>query len=202
MAGPMTIATKTNRDSCSTGALPFVVLVLGLLLATSARAQDANMEYQISPEDVLEISVWKEADLQREVVVRPDGGISFPLAGDLMAAGKTPRQLESDLTERLQKYIPDAVVTVSVLEVRGMRVYVSGKVRNPGQFTVGRYVDVLQAITLAGGLTPFADQNDIHVIRRTDSGEQVFEFDYGAVHRGRKLDQNIILQSDDIVVVP
>jgi len=134
--------------------------------------------------------------------VRPDGGVSFPLAGDMQAAGKTPKALESLITERLQTYIPDAVVTVSVIELRGLRVYVTGKVRNPGQFVVGRYVDVLQAIALAGGLTPFANDNNIHVIRRTQDGELVFDFDHGAVQRGKRLEQNILLESDDIVVVP
>ena len=187
--------------------MPALMLALIALLSTlggnawSAERQ-AMPEYRISPEDVLEVSVWKEPDLQREVIVRPDGGISFPLAGDMQAAGKTPKELESAITERLKTYIPDAVVTVSVMELRGLRIYVSGKVRNPGQFTVGRYIDVLQAISLAGGLTPFADDNNIHVIRRTSDGEQVFEFDYNAVHRGRNLEQNILLESDDIVVVP
>lgn len=180
----------------------WLLVALFALVSQPGQAQDARPDYRISPEDVLEISVWREDDLQREVIVRPDGGISFPLAGDVQAAGKTPKQLEADITARLQTYIPDAVVTVSVVELRGLRVYVSGKVQNPGQFTVGRYIDVLQAITLAGGLTPFADQNGIHVIRRTADGEQVFDFDYRAVQRGRKLEQNILLQSDDIVVVP
>ena len=183
-------------------ACAWMVAALFALVAQPAAAQDGRPDYRISPEDVLEISVWREEDLQREVIVRPDGGISFPLAGDVRAAGKTPKELEADITTKLQTYIPDAVVTVSVVELRGLRVYVSGKVQNPGQFVVGRYIDVLQAITLAGGLTPFADQDGIHVIRRTADGEQVFEFDYAAVQRGRKLDQNILLQSDDIVVVP
>jgi len=180
----------------------WVIAMLVALSAPSAFGQDGPPGYRISPEDVLEISVWKEEDLQREVIVRPDGGISFPLVGDIQAAGKTTEELQQDITGSLETYIPDAVVTVSVVELRGMRVYVSGKVRNPGQFVVGRYIDVLQAITLAGGLTPFADQNDIHVIRRTEQGEQVFDFDYKAVQRGRKLEQNIRLESDDIVVVP
>ena len=103
---------------------------------------------------------------------------------------------------RLQEYIPDAVVTVSVLEIRGLRIYVSGNVTSPGQYTVGRYVDVLQAITLAGGLNPFADRNSIRVIRRKDGGEEVFRFNYGQVQRGVNLEQNILLQPDDVVVVP
>ncbi len=216
MAGPtMTsshteIATPRGRRRGSRALRRLVVpsyllLFAGFLLAgwPSAYADESQqLDYRISPEDVLDISVWKEDDLKRQVVVRPDGGISFPLAGDMEAAGKTPTQLQAEITDRIRKYVPDAVVTVSVVEVKGMRIYVSGKVRNPGQFTVGRYVDVLQAITLAGGLTPFADENNIHVIRRGKDGEKVFNFNYAAVHRGRKLEENIRLQSDDIVVVP
>ena len=168
----------------------------------SGQAVTPPPEYEISAEDVLDISVWREPDLQRQVIVRPDGGISFPLVGDIEAAGKTPAQLQDDLVARLETYIPDAVVTVSVVELRGLRIYVTGKVRNPGQFLVGRYVDVLQAITLAGGLTPFANQRDITIRRREGGREVVYEFDYAEVERGRNLSQNIQLRADDVVVVP
>lgn len=179
------------------------MFAINMWFAPSALAESATIpDYRISAEDVLEISVWKEPDLQRQVIVRPDGGISFPLVGDLVAAGQTPEELVQAITDRLDRFIPDAVVTVSVIELKGLRIYVSGKVRNPGQFLVGRYVDVLQAITLAGGLTPFADENGIQVIRRTDAGEEIFKFNYARVKRGRDLAQNIMLQADDVVVVP
>lgn len=180
-----------------------VATVFVLLLGAAPHGWSAGMpDYRISPEDLLEISVWKEEDLQKEVIVRPDGGISFPLAGNVQAAGLTPHELERAISQGLQEFIPDAVVTVSVQEIRGLRIYVSGNVTSPGQYTVGRYVDVLQAITLAGGLTPFADRNGIRVIRRKDGGEQVFKFNYGQVQKGVKLEQNILLQPDDVVVVP
>ncbi len=169
---------------------------------TGASAEGAPPEYRISAEDVLGVTVWKEEGLDQKVVVRPDGGFSFPLAGDVQAAGKTPKEVEADIAARLARFIPDAVVTVSVLELKGLRIYVNGKVRTPGQYTVGRYVDVLQAITLAGGLTPFANEGDIRILRRENGKEVVFDFDYGQVQRGRKLEQNIILQADDVVVVP
>lgn len=172
--------------------------------ATPAResAAQAPPDYRISPEDLLDISVWREPDLQKQVVVRPDGGISFPLVGDIQAAGKTPNQLAEEMATELQAFIPDAVVTVSLAELRGLRIYVSGSVEKPGQYTVGRYVDVLQAISLAGGLTPFANERAIKVIRREGGRERVFDFDYRAVQRGQNLDQNIMLQPDDVVVVP
>ncbi len=184
-------------------ALALVVMVVtGTTLAAEPTPTKDSPPYRISPEDVLEISVWGEEDLQRQVVVRPDGGVSFPLAGNVQAAGKTTEELEAAITERLQTYIPDAVVTASVQELNGLRIYVSGNVESPGQYTVGRYVDVLQAITLAGGLTPFADAGDIRILRREDGREQVYHFNYRDVQRGRNLEQNILLQPDDVVMVP
>jgi polysaccharide export outer membrane protein len=158
--------------------------------------------YQIGPEDVLHISVWKEEELNREVLVRPDGGISFPLAGNMQAAGKTIQELTKELTGRIQRYIPDAVVTVTVGKVSGYDIFVIGKVQKPGQYTLGQYVDVLQALTLAGGLTPFASEDNIRIQRRESGKVLVFPFEYSDIQKGRKLHQNIILQSGDVVVVP
>lgn len=159
-------------------------------------------DYKIGPEDVLEVSVWKEEELQREVLVRPDGGISFPLAGDVQVEGKTPLEVEQEITTRVQKYIPEAVVTVSVKKVSGYTIFVNGKVKQPGKFVVGRYMDVMQAITLAGGLDTFADEDKIKVIRRQNGKQVVHQFKYNEVKKGNNLDQNIILQSGDVVVVP
>lgn len=165
-------------------------------------SQQLTRDYRIGPEDMLEISVWKEEELQREVLVRPDGGISFPLAGDIRVAGKTPQEVEAVITEKLQRYIPDAVVTVSVTELTGHRIYVAGRVENPGQYVVGRYVDVLQALTLAGGLTPFAKEKEIKVLRREAGKEIVYPFNYDEVKEGTHLEQNMVLRNDDVVVVP
>ncbi len=172
----------------------------GAIEQTSVDANEPG--YFISPEDLLFISVWQEPELQREVRVRPDGGISFPLAGNVDVAGKTVEMVTDIITERVQKYIPAAVVTVSVQEVAGYSIFVIGQVNEPGQFTLGRYVDVIQALTLAGGLTPFANGDAITIRRRTPNGEIVMPFDYGAVRAGRNMEQNVILQSGDTVVVP
>lgn len=185
-----------------------LLLSVILLFSSSVFAADvdtgkyANQEYRIGPEDVLMISVWKEPDLQREVLVRPDGGITFPLAGDIIAAGKTPKELQDEITSRIKTYIPGAVVTVSVTKLTGLRIYVIGKVKNPGQFVIGRYVDVLQALTLAGGITPYASEKNIKVLRRRDGKEITMPFNYSAVKDGRNLEQNIQLENDDVVVVP
>lgn len=167
-----------------------------------AREPGSTREYRLGPEDVLEISVWREEDLHREVLVRPDGGISFPLAGNLRVAGMTVEEVRQALTRRIREYIPDALVNVSVRQVAGYRIYVLGQVNAPGQYAVGRYVDVAQALTLAGGLTPYAAAGRISVIRRGADGEQVFPFSYPAMQRGRNLEQNILLQSGDLVIVP
>lgn len=159
-------------------------------------------DYRVGPEDVLFISVWKEEELQREVLVRPDGGVSFPLAGDVQVAGKTPAEVEQEIAARIQKYIPEAVVSVSVKKVSGYTIFVSGKVKKPGKFVVGRYMDVLQAIALAGGLGTFADEDSIKVIRRQNGKQVIHKFNYKEVKRGKNLDQNIILKSGDVVVVP
>jgi len=168
----------------------------------SALAATTDREYRIGPEDVLEISVWREDSLHREVLVRPDGGISFPLAGDITAAGKTVAELQDEMRGKISRYISDPVVTVSVNKVAGYRIYVLGQVQSPGQFVVGRYVDVLQALTLAGGLTPFASENKIKIVRRDGNKEVVFPFRYADARKGEDLEQNIILRSDDVIVVP
>jgi polysaccharide export outer membrane protein len=129
-----------------------VCLALG---AVPAAAGTSPNGYELGPEDVLEISVWKDPELTREVVVRPDGGVSFPLVGDVMAEGRTVDELRAEIKQRLREYIPDAPVTVVLLKVRSPRVYVVGKVSNPGAHVLGQEMTVLQALALSGGATPF-----------------------------------------------
>lgn len=158
--------------------------------------------YAVKPGDVLSIAVWKEPDLQGPVLVRPDGSFSFPLAGQIDARGKTVQELQTVVTERLKKYISDPVVTVSISEVKGNKVYVLGQVNKPGEFIVNPRVDVMQALSMAGGTTPYAALGDIVILRRADSGQQALPFHYADVSRGRNLQQNIMLQAGDVVVVP
>jgi polysaccharide export outer membrane protein len=158
--------------------------------------------YRVGAEDVLEISVWREDALKKETLVRPDGGVSYPLIGEVQAAGKTVLEIREEIAQRLEKFIPDPAVSVSILKVGSQRVYVIGKVNKPGDFPVGRHVDVLQALSMAGGLTPFADGNDIRVMRREGDRQVVLPFEYGRVVRGQKLEQNIQLHAGDVVVVP
>lgn len=159
-------------------------------------------EYFLSPEDILEISVWKEESLTKQVVIRPDGAFSFPLVGDVQATAKTVATIREEIKERLKKYIPEPVVSVSMLKVTGYKIYVIGRVNKPGEFVTGRFVDVLQALAMAGGLTPFAAENDIRILRRVDGNEYVRRFRYADVRKGQHLEQNILLRSGDTVVVP
>src|SRR5581483_1665827 len=133
---------------------------------------------------------------------RPDGWLTFPLVGNVEAAGKTAYQLEQEIRKRLRKYIPDPVVTVSVKKIQGLKIFVIGRVGKPGEYVAGRYIDVLQALTLAGGLTPFAKESGIRVVRKQGGKEIVIPFDFSEVKKGKRLDQNITLRSGDVVVVP
>jgi len=158
--------------------------------------------YQLHPGDVLQVVVWKETDLQAEALIRPDGGMSFPLAGELRAAGQTVEELTKTLETRIRRYIPDAVVTVTVKSVAGNLVFVIGKVNKPGVFPLSGPLDVMQALSLAGGATAFANTNAIRILRRGADHQSAIAFHYGDVERGHRLDQNILLQSGDTVVVP
>ena len=178
-------------------------MALGAFQGTdAAESVPASQAYRLQPGDVLQVSAWKETELQAEVLIRPDGGISFPLAGDLVAAARSVEELGGELELRLRKYIPDVVVTVAVKKVEGNRVYVIGKVVRPGDFVISRPTDVMQALSLAGGATPFADTDSIRVLRRDHGVQRAIEFRYSDVERGRKLEQNITLQGGDTVVVP
>ena len=187
-------------------------LIVGVLLAVMpVHAEDAmpaslvsQLEpgYRLGAEDVLLVSVWKDEQLTREVVVRPDGMFSFPLVGDIQAENQTVEDIRGELVKRLTKYIPNPNVSVAVTKVASYKVYVVGRVNKPGEYVIGHYTDVLQALSLAGGLTPFAGENEIKVMRRVRGGQQAIPFRYGDIRKGRDLEQNILLQRGDVVMVP
>jgi polysaccharide export outer membrane protein len=179
------------------------LLSILLLTNTSTFAADAVLNgYKLQPGDLLQVVVWKETDLQSEVLIRPDGGISFALAGDMQAAGLTTDELRAELETRVRKLVPGAVVTVSVKAPNGNRVFVIGKVNRPGDFPLLRPIDVMQAISMAGGVTPFASTNKIRVLHREGLRQTSARFRYSDVANGRHLEQNILLQSGDTVIVP
>lgn len=158
--------------------------------------------YRIGPEDVLEISVWKDESLTRQVVVRPDGMISFPLIGEVKAGGHSVEWLEKEIKKRVNKYVPDATLNVTVIQINSIKIYVTGKVARPGEYRIGRKINIMQALTLAGGINAFADANSILVLRTEKSSQIRIPFRYKEVERGENLEQNIVLKTGDVVVVP
>ena len=169
---------------------------------SATAAQTVDPSYIVQPGDTLTVTVWKEQDLQGDILVRPDGGLTFPLAGEVQAAGHTVEDIRKTLQSRLTKYIPDPVVTVLVKKTDGSRIFVVGKVNRPGDFPLIRPMDVMQALSLAGGATPYADVNGIKVLRRDGTRQEEFPFRYDDVRRGKNLSQNILLHSGDTVIVP
>lgn len=174
------------------------------VFAAPAKSAGSTSEsaYKVGPGDVLTISVWKEEGLQQEVLILPDGGMSFPLAGNVQAGGKTVTELQKIIVKKITRYIPDPVVTIAVRKVQNNKIFVIGKVNRPGEFVATHYVDVMQALAMAGGLNAFASSNNIKILRRVDAGVRSMSFEYDDVANGQELQQNIILKSGDVVVVP
>jgi polysaccharide biosynthesis/export protein len=162
----------------------------------------SNKDYIIGPQDVLDVSVWKEPDLTRSLPVRPDGKISMPLLNDVQAAGLTPNQLAESITERLKKYMTAPQVTVMVSQINSQRVYVIGEVTRPGAYPLLPGMNILQAISSAGGLTLFANSKKIFLLRNENQGQNKYPFNYKDVVDGKKPQENLSLRPGDTVVVP
>jgi len=178
-----------------------VLSVLATALWAPAGAQIPD--YTVNPGDELDISVWKEPELTKTVIVRPDGKFSFPLAGEVTAVGRNMAQIQTELTSKLTKYIPEPVITAALKTMDGYRIYVLGQVTKPGPYVMNPRLNVLQALSVAGGMTPFAAVNDIIIMRGTNSTNQrVLQFRYGEVSHGKNLQQNIPLEAGDVIVVP
>ncbi|HEY7888888.1 MAG TPA: polysaccharide biosynthesis/export family protein [Steroidobacteraceae bacterium] len=177
--------------------------LLLILLAGTASAAPPEQPYTVKPGDVLKVSVWKEPELQAPVLVEPDGTFSFPLCGLIDARDKTVAQLQQEISSKLARFISGPVVTVALTKISGNRVYVIGQVTKPGAFVVNPRVNVMQAIAMAGGTTPFASLGNIKVIRESASGQQeALPFNYNDVVHGSGLEQNVTLEAGDVVVVP
>ena len=168
-----------------------------------SRAAHSDSAYVIGANDVLAINVWKEPDISRSVPVRSDGKISLPLVGELQAGGQTPRQLEQEITKRLQSYISEPEVTVIVTDSKSQKVNILGMVARPGAYLLTSSTTVLDAIAMAGGFKDFAKQKSIYVLRQAPDGTQKrIPFNYKEVIKGQNPEQNIRLQAGDTVVVP
>jgi polysaccharide biosynthesis/export protein len=159
-------------------------------------------KYLINPGDVLEISVWNEDALKREVRVLPDGSIGFPLTGTIPAAGRSIDDLKKELTTKLTEYIAEPVVNIAVKSAEGNAVYVTGQVKAPGKFIMIEPMNVMQVLSLAGGLTPFAAEDDIVILRKNSKGAESIKFEYSDLEDGEGLTKNHILKSGDVIVVP
>jgi len=191
-----------QRTPTVTGAL-LAGIALILLFALPAQAQQqALADYTLQPGDEINVAVWREEDLQRNILVRPDGKFSFPLVGEIVAVNRTPALIQAEITQKLLVYIPEAVVTVTVTGIQGNRIYVIGQVQRPGTIVMNPQINVLQALSLAGGGTPFASLNNIIVVRGRGADQRTIPFRYDDVARGRNLDQNILLEAGDVVIVP
>ena len=186
----------------------FLIILTALLAAPAALAQG----YRVQSGDVLSISVLEDANLNREVLVRPDGGISMPIAGNVRAAGNTVGQIEQIITERLASgfsITPSVSVALAQLADPDDRdpptsdVYFVGEIGSPGLREVRRGATLLQAIADAGGLTPFAAAKRVQ-LRRTDrtGKETIFLFNYDAVENGATISNNLRVRNGDVIVVP
>jgi len=158
--------------------------------------------YVIGSGDVLEISVWKDGALSRAVTVLPDGTINFPLLGVLRAGGRSVASLKSEIEEGIRRFVPDPVLSLDVRQVNSMIVYVIGRVNHPGRFPLTSEITVLQALAMAGGMTPYAELKDIRICREEGDATLILPFNYAEVSDGENLEHNIRLKRGDVIVVP
>jgi polysaccharide export outer membrane protein len=158
--------------------------------------------YVIGPQDVVDISVWKEPDLSRSVPVRPDGKISLPLVNDVQAAGLTPAQLGAQIASDLTKYMNNPQVTVIVSQINSQRIYILGEVARAGSYTLLPDMTVLQALSDAGGFTAFANSKKVYVLRQDGGKQQKIPFNYKDVISGKDPSQSIALRAGDTIIVP
>lgn len=166
-------------------------------------AKQQASEYRISAGDILEISTWKEAELTRkEVIVRVDGRLSFPLLGDIPAAGMTPIELTETIQKGLKEYISNPVVTVTLTGAGSQKIYILGEVLKTGEYPLTKNLTVLQAFALAGGFTQWAAKDEIILMRKEGSREKIYKINYKDIVKGKEVDTNIMLQANDTIVVP
>jgi polysaccharide biosynthesis/export protein len=195
----------------------FVVTLLVLVASTGCQktlppsapieTRTVATEFLLGPEDVLEVVVWRNQDLSRTVVVRPDGMISMPIIGDVQAAGLTPDQLGERITKRLKDFKENPSVSVSVKEVNSYTVFLLGEVAKPGKYQLKSYTTILQAISMAGGFTPFASKNKLQVVRRSMNGDGAWHevrltMPYDDILSGRGDPEYFMIKAGDTIVIP
>lgn len=170
---------------------------------TDELGMQLSSDYKIGPGDILEISVYGEESLnKKDLVVRPDGKVSFPLVGDVQVGGLTTLQAKEAVEQSLHEYVPDAVAAVSIIQLGSLQYYVVGKVNKPGMYNVSKPLTVLQALAMAGGLTPFAQEGNIVILRNSGKETVRLPFNYKKIKKGRGVEENVTLERGDVVVVP
>lgn len=194
--------TRFGSTRLSNTFIAAAALALAAVFAGQMAIAQSLPAYTLNAGDEIEVSVWKEPELQKLILIRPDGKFSFPLVGEITAIDRTVAQVTNEITTKLKTYIPEPVVSVTVKTIGGNKAFVIGQVNNPGAFDMNPRITVLQALSLAGGMTPFASANNIVIIRRSDKGEQMLPFRFEEVSKGRNLAQNILLEGGDVIVVP
>lgn len=165
-------------------------------------AQDSPDIYRMRPGDNVLISVWRQDTLQRQVIVLPDGSVTFPLIGRVEVSGLSTTEVEQSIASKLKKYIAEPVVTVVIVGIDGNRAYVTGKVLHSGPVVINGPITVLQAISMVGGLDKFADESGIKVIRASSHGQEILPVNYGDIMSGKNISTNILLKAGDTLVVP
>lgn len=169
----------------------------------AAQAKQGETDsYKIGGQDVLKVDVWKEPDITRQVTVRPDGKISLPLLKDIQAAGLSPSELGVSISDGLKKFITDPQVTVTVIEINSRRIYVTGEVQHAGAFALLPGMTILQALSSCGGFTQFANTKKIYLLRNEEGKQVRIPVNYKSLVTGTKLEENVQLQSGDVIVVP
>jgi polysaccharide biosynthesis/export protein len=169
---------------------------------TPVRSASTDTSYKIGPQDTLQIDVWKEPEITRTIPVRPDGKISLPLLNDVQAAGLTAMQLAGVIREGLTKYLVNPQVTVTVTNINSRRVFLTGELSRTGALPLLPNMTVLEALSSAGGFTPFARTKDIYILRMVDGKQVKYPFHYKDVVKGKRPEENILLQPNDVIVVP
>ena len=183
------------------------VLVGGGMPVSEAKCEvvavsQPSSEYVVGLGDQLQVMVWNEADLSQEMSVRIDGRISLPLLGDVVAAGKTIRELAAELEHRFGEIVTEPSVTVMLRESRSWRYYIIGQIGRPGEFPIEYPINVLQAIARSGGFLEWAKKGDISVFRQEDGKEKIIKFDYDSLIKGKDVHQNIMIRPGDTIIVP
>lgn len=189
-----------------------MILQSGLVGCLAEESQYRGMsvpptEFLIGPEDVLVVTVWRNQDLSKEVIVRPDGKISLPLIGDVVAAGFTAQALSKHIADALAEFMSTPTVSVQVKEINSYHVFVVGEVTKPGKYVLKSFASVVQGISYAGGFTTFASRNNVHVLRMVKNGQGetkqvMIPVPYQDIVLGRNLEANFILKAGDVIVVP